>query len=92
MTQSPWLAHYPKDVPAELAKVPFVHLGELVKKASNEYSKTIAFTQVMPNGMNGSLTYKKIDSLSDDFAAYLREPGLQFRCQTVWPTQSVPLE
>jgi long-chain acyl-CoA synthetase len=27
----------------------------------------------MPNGMNGSLTYKKIDSLSDDFAAYLRE-------------------
>jgi long-chain acyl-CoA synthetase len=73
MTQSPWLAHYPKDVPAELAKVPFVHLAELVKKASIDYSKTIAFTQVMPNGMNGSLTYKKIDSLSDDFAAYLRE-------------------
>ncbi|MTA83051.1 MAG: AMP-binding protein, partial [Actinobacteria bacterium] len=73
MTQSPWLAHYPKDVPAVLPTVPFVHLADLIKKASNEYSKTIAFTQVMPNGMNGSLTYKKIDSLSDDFAAYLRE-------------------
>jgi len=73
MTQSPWLAHYPKDVPAELGKVPFVNLAEMVKQASDEYSKTIAFTQVMPNGMNGSLTYKKIDSLSDDFAAYLRE-------------------
>jgi len=32
-----------------------------------------AFTQVMPNGMNGSLTYAQVESLSDDFAAYLRE-------------------
>jgi long-chain acyl-CoA synthetase len=27
----------------------------------------------MANGMNGSLTYAKVDALSDDFAAYLRE-------------------
>jgi len=27
----------------------------------------------MPNGMNGSLTYRQVDDLSDDFAAYLRE-------------------
>jgi len=73
MTKSPWLAHYPKEVPAELAKVPFANLPEMLKKASTEYAKTIAFTQVMPNGMNGSLTYAKIDSLSDDFAAYLKE-------------------
>jgi long-chain acyl-CoA synthetase len=32
----------------------------------------------MPNGMNGSLTYDRVDSLSDNFAAYLRETlGLQ---------------
>ena len=73
MTKSPWLEHYPKEVPAELAKVPFANLAEMLKKASTEYAKTIAFTQVMPNGMNGSLTYAKIDSLSDDFAAYLKE-------------------
>jgi long-chain acyl-CoA synthetase len=73
MTKSPWLAHYPKEVPAELAKVSFANLPEMLKKASTEYAKTIAFTQVMPNGMNGSLSYAKIDSLSDDFAAYLKE-------------------
>jgi long-chain acyl-CoA synthetase len=27
----------------------------------------------MPNGMNGSLTYAQIDTLSDNFASYLRE-------------------
>jgi long-chain acyl-CoA synthetase len=27
----------------------------------------------MPNGMNGSLSYQQIESLSDDFASYLRE-------------------
>lgn len=32
-----------------------------------------AFTQVMPNGMNGSLTYDQVDQLSDHFASYLRE-------------------
>jgi long-chain acyl-CoA synthetase len=73
MTKSPWLANYPKDVPAELAKVPYAHLPAMLKKASLEYAKTTAFTQVMPNGMNGSLSYQKIDSYSDDFAAYLKE-------------------
>jgi long-chain acyl-CoA synthetase len=73
MTKSPWLAHYPKEVPAELAKIPFDHLPAMLKQASTEYAKTIAFTQVMPNGMNGSLTYEKVDALSDDFAAYLKE-------------------
>ena len=73
MTQRPWLKHYPSDVPQELPAVSLPHLPALFAQATAEYGKTIAFTQSMPNGMNGSLTYNKVDSLSDDFAAYLRE-------------------
>lgn len=73
MTDTPWIANYPADVSSELAEIEFANLAELVSKASSTYSKQIAFTQVMPNGMNGSLTYKEIDQLSDQFAAYLRE-------------------
>ena len=73
MTERPWLAHYPSNVEHELQKPPFDHLPELVSAASAQWGKKTAFTQVMPNGMNASLSYQKIESLSDDFASYLRE-------------------
>jgi long-chain acyl-CoA synthetase len=73
MTNTPWLAHYPSDVPKQLPPVTFANLPELLKDAVTEYEKTIAFTQVMPNGMNGSLTFGQVDRLSDHFASYLRE-------------------
>jgi len=73
MTSRPWLAHYPTDVAPELAPSSLAHIPDLVRSASATYSGTIAFTQCMPNGMNGSLTYDRVDSLSDNFAAYLRE-------------------
>lgn len=73
MTQRPWLAHYPSGVAHELAELPYAHLPAMVSSASAEWGKKKAFTQVMANGMNGSLSYAQIDSLSDDFAAYLRE-------------------
>jgi long-chain acyl-CoA synthetase len=73
MNNRPWLAHYSNGVPHDIASVPFANLAELIRSASKKYSKTIAFTQVMPNGMNGSLTYAQIDKYSDQFASYLRE-------------------
>ena len=73
MTNSPWLAHYPSEVPQQLPPVPFANLPELLRTAAGQYQKTTAFTQVMPNGMNGSLTYAQVDLLSDHFASYLRE-------------------
>lgn len=73
MTTRPWLAHYPKEVPETVDGSQFTHLPEMLRSAAATYSKQTAFTQVMPNGMNGSLSYAKIDQLSDDFAAYLRE-------------------
>lgn len=41
-------------------------------------TNNIAFTCVMPNGMNGSLSFNQVNEYSDDFAAYLRHTlGLQ---------------
>jgi long-chain acyl-CoA synthetase len=45
----------------------------LITQASKTYVKRKAFVQVMPNGMNGRLTFEQIDRLSDNFAQYLRE-------------------
>jgi long-chain acyl-CoA synthetase len=73
MTQHPWIKHYPSDVPAELGEVSLTHLPDLIKKAVGQFGKQTAFTQVMPNGMNGSLSFAQIDAHSDNFAAYLRE-------------------
>ncbi len=73
MTDAPWLAHYPTDVAKELPKISFKHLPDLISTAAATYSKRKAFIQVMPNGMNGALTFDQIDTLSDAFAAYLRE-------------------
>jgi long-chain acyl-CoA synthetase len=66
MAQQPWLTKYPTGVNAQLAATDISHLPDLIRRASSTYSNSIAFTQCMPNGMNGSLTYKQVDELSDD--------------------------
>jgi long-chain acyl-CoA synthetase len=54
------------------------HLPDLLRRSAREHADRTAFTQVMPNGMNGSLRYREVDRLSDEVAAYLREVvGLQ---------------
>lgn len=73
MTERPWLAHYPTEVPKTIEDHGFAHLPQLLASAAGTYAKQTAFTQVMPNGMNGSLRYEKIDRHAEDFAAYLRE-------------------
>lgn len=72
MKSRPWLSHYPPNVPSEISGQPRT-VPELIRTAAKVYSATTAFTQVMPNGMNGSLTYERINLLSDQFACYLRE-------------------
>jgi long-chain acyl-CoA synthetase len=73
MPEHPWLAHYPAGVPHEIAEVHERHLPEIFRAVASRYADAIAFTQVMPNGMNGSLRFREVDRLSDAFAAYLRE-------------------
>ncbi|MDH4397858.1 MAG: AMP-binding protein [Actinomycetota bacterium] len=73
MTQPAWLAHYPSEVPHELPSTSFEILPDLIRAAVDTYGKKVAFTQVLPNGMNGSLSYEQVDKYSDHFAVYLRE-------------------
>ena len=67
------MSSYPSFVDPELAPLPAPHLPGLIRTACSTYANDIAFTQCMPNGMNGKLTYQQVDELSDAFAVYLRE-------------------
>jgi long-chain acyl-CoA synthetase len=78
MTEFPWVESYPDDTRPDIGQVAERNLPELLRTSANEYADQIAFTQVMPNGMNGSLRYREVDRMSDEIAVYLREVlGLQ---------------
>ena len=46
-------------------------LAHLVRATCHAHADRTAFTCVLPNGMNGSLGFDRLDALSDDFAAFL---------------------
>lgn len=68
----PWLAAYGTSIEASLPGPRYQNLGEMLTAACERYPDKIAFTCVVPNGMNGSLTYRQLGEKSDAFAAYLR--------------------
>ncbi|HEU4882719.1 MAG TPA: AMP-binding protein [Longimicrobium sp.] len=72
MTDRPWASHYSPGSQAEMAPIAFKHMPDMVRRLSAKYAQKTAFTQVMPNGMAGTLTYEQVDRMSDEFAAYLR--------------------
>jgi long-chain acyl-CoA synthetase len=69
--QKPWLASYSGEMKAHVEEVPYRLLGDIAVVSARETPNKTAFTCVMPNGMHGSLTYRDVDRLSDQFAAYL---------------------
>ncbi|MFZ3193205.1 MAG: AMP-binding protein [Moraxellaceae bacterium] len=70
----PWHAAYQRaGISPELPAKRFRNLADLVSQSSQTYADQQAFTCVVPNGMNGSLSFTQIDQLSDAFAGYLRE-------------------
>lgn len=74
----PWLASYGTTIPQDLPQSSYASLADLVDRASATYAKRRAFTCVVPNGMNGTLSYAQVGAMSDAFAAYLRQDcGLQ---------------
>jgi long-chain acyl-CoA synthetase len=72
MSERPWLQHYPPGTPTNIQPVVGT-LPDMTRAAARRYADQIAFTQCMPNGMNGSLRFRDVDRLSDEFASYLRE-------------------
>ena len=72
MTDRPWVPHYSPGSQADIGPLAYKHMPDMVRQQSARYAQKTAFTQVMPNGMAGSLTFGEIDRMSDEFAAYLR--------------------
>ncbi len=73
MTDRPWVPHYAPGTSPDIGPIAYRHLPDMVRQKSAKHAAATAFTQVMPNGMNASLTFAQVDRQSDEFAAYLRE-------------------
>ncbi len=68
----PWKAAYGGHIQAELPGIRYRNLAHLASEACRRFEKRTAFTCVVGNGMNGSLSYAEVGELSDAFAGYLR--------------------
>ena len=73
MKSFPWFQHYPEAVPHEIKLNEYDSVVHLFEESCKKYSKKVAF-----ENMGVRLTYKQVDELSRDFAAYLQgELGLK---------------
>lgn len=82
----PWIAAYGTEIAADLPAPRFDNIAALIKDTSTRFAGRTAFTCVVPNGMNGSLTFEQVDAMSDAFAAFLRhdcglKPGARVAVQ-----------
>lgn len=68
----PWQAAYGSEIAPELAPSAHHSIAHLVSASTQAFGKRRAFTCVVPNGMNGSLSYAQVGEMSDAFASYLR--------------------
>ncbi|MCF6444934.1 AMP-binding protein [Nereida sp. MMG025] len=69
----PWTAFYGPDVRADIPSASYRTIGDLVRSVADTHRDAPAFTNCLPNGMNGTLTFDQVDEMSDAFAVYLRE-------------------
>jgi long-chain acyl-CoA synthetase len=68
----PWLNSYPEGVPHQIDGTQFESLNELFAQSLDQYSSRVAF-----DCMGKKITYKELDELSWQFAAYLQSSGLK---------------
>lgn len=68
----PWQAAYGSEIAVDLAPSAHHSLAHLVAASTQNFGKRRAFTCVVPNGMNGSLSYAQVGAMSDAFASFLR--------------------
>ena len=69
----PWLRFYHEQTAKELPPLTWPHLAAFIREASQRFADKPAFTLYLPNGTQGTLTYREVDRMSDAFAVYLRE-------------------
>ncbi|MFN3494135.1 MAG: AMP-binding protein [Hydrogenophaga sp.] len=75
--ERPWHQSYQRvGISPTLEPLPFRNLAELAHESckcwEGESKSKAAFSCVVPNGMNGRLSFADVDALSDAFAGYLR--------------------
>ena len=68
----PWLSSYPDGVPHQVDGAQFESLNDLFAQSFNQYGSRLAF-----DCMGKKITYKELDELSWQFAAYLQSQGLR---------------
>jgi len=72
MQTRPWLAHYPKGVPANINEPEHKSLIDYIGETFKKYKKSTAF-----QNFGKSITYGEVDKLSTKFGAYLQSRGLE---------------
>jgi len=72
MTDRPWLKNYPEGVPANIDLNEFDTVNSFLSDSVQKFSKLAAF-----QNFGKSITYKKLDQLSDQFAGFLQSSGLK---------------
>ena len=70
--QRPWLANYPKGVPANIDPDKYPNLVEMIAETTQKFGKRPAFSC-----MGKDLSYAELDRFSTAFGAYLHYRGLQ---------------
>ncbi len=71
MSDRPWLASYPKGVPADIDPSQYSSLAGLMEESFQKYANRVAYSF-----MGKDTTFAQTDSLSSAFAAYLQSLGL----------------
>ncbi|MEL7012208.1 MAG: AMP-binding protein, partial [Pseudomonadota bacterium] len=69
----PWQAYYGANIRPVLDQATYRNIPDMIRSVAETYGKAKAFTCVLPNGMNGTLTFKQINEMSDAMAVYLRD-------------------
>lgn len=71
-TNRPWLANYPKGIPANIDADAYPSLLALFDDSFAKYKKRPAYAN-----MGQKITFEEVDQLSTQFAAYLQSRGLE---------------
>ena len=69
----PWTAFYGRHARTEITEARYRTLPDLVGAVAETHRSAPAFTCVLSNGMNGTLSFAQVDEMSDALAIYLRE-------------------
>lgn len=71
-TRKPWLKNYLEGVPHEIDLSAYSSVVDLIEESFQDYPDRIAI-----ESMGHSISYRQLDTLSKDFAAYLQTLGLE---------------